>query len=137
MKKPENNGTTTLSKQKKDLISKIQFYILIELTIHGSLMILLPIVTQHHSFSPKIHRKNSDIQIDLVQIFSRFNRIRRYFRIDVAMTTKCHCMKNNLIYSLSKISTFINVIVPDTIQLVTNEKFHSYSKVFTLTHKDL
>ena len=71
---------------KKALISKIQFSILMELTINGSILIQLPIVTQYHSFMRKINRKNSDIQIDVVQNFSRFNRIKKHFRINLAMT---------------------------------------------------
>jgi hypothetical protein len=35
---------------KKALISEIQINILMELAIHGSIMVHVPIVTQHHSF---------------------------------------------------------------------------------------
>jgi hypothetical protein len=44
-----------------------------ELNIHGIIMIQFPLVTQHHSFSRKINMKNSDIQIDVVQNFSRLS----------------------------------------------------------------
>jgi hypothetical protein len=56
------------------------------LAINGINMIQFPIVTQHHSFSRKINMKNSDIQIDIVQNFSRFNNIRKYFRINLVVT---------------------------------------------------
>jgi hypothetical protein len=71
---------------KKALISEIQINILIKLTIHGSIMILFPIMTQQHGFSRKIDRKNSAIQIGLVQNFYRLNRIKKYFIINLAMT---------------------------------------------------
>ena len=51
----------------------------------GSIMIQYPIVTQHHSFSRKINRKNSDIQIGVMQNFSRFGSIRKYFRINLVV----------------------------------------------------
>jgi hypothetical protein len=49
-----------------------------ELIIHGNIMTQFPIGTQHHSFSGKITRKNSDIQIGEVQNFNRFTRIGKY-----------------------------------------------------------
>ena len=55
------------------------------LTINGIKMIQFPIVSQDHSFSPKINMKNSDIQIDVVQNFSRFNSIRKHFRTNLVM----------------------------------------------------
>ncbi len=60
-----------------------------ELAIHVIIMIQFPIVTQHHSFSRKINRKNSDIKIDVVQDLSRFNSIRKHLRIDLMV-------KNNM-----------------------------------------
>ena len=60
---------------KKLQFQKYKINIVMELNIHGSIMIQFPIVTHHHSFSRKINEKISDIQIDAVQNFSRFNRI--------------------------------------------------------------
>ncbi len=57
-----------------------------ELTIDGRKIIQFPIVTQHHNFSRKINRRNSDIQIDALQNFSRFNRIGEKIRMNLAMT---------------------------------------------------
>ena len=79
---------------KKALILKIQFTILMELTIHGRMMIRFPISTQHHGFSRKINRKNYDIQIDVVHIFSRFNRIKKHVRINLAMTNNMSTYAN-------------------------------------------
>jgi hypothetical protein len=70
----------------KALIFEIRINILMELIIHGSRMIQFPIVIQHHNFSRKINRKKYDIQIGVVQNFSRFNRIRKHVRIKLAMT---------------------------------------------------
>jgi hypothetical protein len=59
---------------------------MMELTIHGSIMIPFPIVTHHQSFRRKINRKKSEIHIGAVQNFSRFNRFKKHFRINLAMT---------------------------------------------------
>jgi hypothetical protein len=68
------------------------------LTINGIKMIQFPIVTQHHGFSSrKINMNNSDIQIDVVQNFSRFNSIRKHFRIYFGVTNNMSTCKNNLI----------------------------------------
>jgi hypothetical protein len=72
--------------QKKALISKIQFNILMELIIHGSIRIQFPIVTQHRRFSRKINRTDSDIQIGVMHNFSRFGSIKKLFRINLVMT---------------------------------------------------
>ena len=56
------------------------------LTINGIKMIQFPIVTHQHSFSQKINMKNSDIQINVVQNFGRFNSIRKHFRINLMVT---------------------------------------------------
>ena len=57
-----------------------------ELAINGIKMIQFPIVTHHHSFIRKINRKKSDIKIDVMQNFSRFNSIRKHFRINLVVT---------------------------------------------------
>ena len=43
-----------------------------ELAINVIKLIQFPIVTQHHIFSQKINRKKYDIQINVMQNFSRF-----------------------------------------------------------------
>ena len=68
-----------------------------KLTIHGSIMIQFPIVTQHHSFSRKINRKNSSIQIGVMRNFSRFSSFRKHFKIDLVMTNHMPTHKKNLI----------------------------------------
>ena len=72
--------------KKKTFISKIQFDILMELAIYGSIMIQFPIVPQHRRFSRKINRKNSDIQIGVMQNFSWFSGIRKHIIINLVMT---------------------------------------------------
>ena len=113
MKKLENNGTRTLS-IKKVLISKLQLNILMELTIHGSIMIQFPILTQHHSFSRKINEKKSDIKIDVVQNFSRFNRIMKHFRINLVMTNHMSTHEKNIITICS---------------LSQNKQFHKWNRI--------
>ena len=71
---------------KKALNSEMEINILMELTIYGILMIRVPIVKQHHSFSPKITRKNSSIQLGVMQNLSRYNSIRKHFRINLVVT---------------------------------------------------
>jgi hypothetical protein len=75
------------------LILEIQINILMELIIHGSIMIQFPIVTYPHIFSRKIEMKNSEIQIGEVQNFSRINIIRKHFRINLAMTNNMSTYK--------------------------------------------
>ncbi len=58
-----------------------------KLAINGIKMIQFPIVTKHHIFSRKINRKNSDIQIDVMQNFSRFIIIRKHFRYNLMVTS--------------------------------------------------
>ena len=43
---------------KTALISEIQIHILMELTIHGNIVIQFPIVTHRRSLSRKINREN-------------------------------------------------------------------------------
>ena len=57
-----------------------------ELTIHGSIMIQFPMVTQQHIFSRKINRKDSSIQLGVMPNFSRFSSIRKHFRINLVVT---------------------------------------------------
>ena len=58
-----------------------------ELAINGIKMIQFPMVTPHHIFSRKINRKNSDIQIDVMQNFSRFGSVRKHFRYNLMVTS--------------------------------------------------
>jgi hypothetical protein len=58
-----------------------------ELAINGIKMIQFTIVTQHHIFSRKINKKNTDIQIDVMQNFSRFSSIRKHFRYNLMVTS--------------------------------------------------
>ena len=60
-------------------------------------MIQFPIVTQHHNFNREIDRKNSSIQIDVVQNFSRFSSIRKHFRINIVVTNNMSTYKSNLV----------------------------------------
>ena len=62
---------------KTALISELQIHILMEPTILGSIMTQFPIVTQHHNLIRKINRKDSDIQIGVVQNLNRFDRIKK------------------------------------------------------------
>ena len=57
-----------------------------ELTIYESKMIQLPIVTRHHSFSRKIDRKISSIQIGVMQNSNRFSSIRKRYRTNLVVT---------------------------------------------------
>ena len=66
-----------------------------ELTIYESIMTYYSIVTQHHS--RKNNRKNSDMQIDVVQNFRRFSSIRKNFRINLVVTNNMSTHKNNII----------------------------------------
>ena len=80
---------TTLSIQKKGFDfrkTNNEISILMKLTIYGSIMIQIPIVTQHQNFGRKINRKNSSIQIGVMQDLSRFNSFRTHFRINLVMT---------------------------------------------------
>jgi len=80
-----------------------------EITIYGSIMIQFPIVTLHHSVGRKINRENSDIQIGVVQNFSRFSSIKKHFRVNLVMTNNiCQRMKNNLI-SLDNLSENLEI----------------------------
>ena len=94
IEKLEINETTTLSIPERALISKIQFNILMELTMHGSRMIQFPIVTQHHSFSRKISKKKYYIQIGVMQTCNRFSSIRKHFRISFVMTNHMSTHEN-------------------------------------------
>ncbi len=59
---------------------------MMELAINGIKMIQFPIVTHHHISSRKNNRKNSDIQIDVMQNFSLFSSIRKHFRYNLMVT---------------------------------------------------
>jgi hypothetical protein len=60
-------------------------------------MMQFPIVTQHHNFSRKINRKQSSIQIDVVQNFSRLSIIRKHFRINLVVTNNMSTYEINII----------------------------------------
>jgi len=68
-----------------------------ELTIQGSMMIQSAIVTHHHNFSWEINTKKSDTQIGVVQSISRFDRIRKHFRNNLAVTDNMSTYEKNLI----------------------------------------
>ena len=49
--------------------------------IHENIMIQFTLVIQHHSFSRKVNMKNYDVQIDVVQNFSRFSGDKQYVNL--------------------------------------------------------
>jgi len=67
------------------------------LTINGLKMIQFPIVTQHRNFSRKINMKKFDIQIGVVQNFSRLSSIRKHFRINIVVTHNMSTYECNLV----------------------------------------
>jgi hypothetical protein len=96
-KNQKKHGMTTLSIPKKVFISALQINILMELNIHGIIMIQFSILTHHHYFSRKINKKSSDIQIDEVHNLSRFSSIRKRFRNNLVVTNNMSIYVSNLV----------------------------------------
>ncbi len=72
--------------KKNVLISEIQINILMGLNIHGSAHDSVSVVIRHCNFSRKIDWTYFDNQIGVVQNFSRFNRIKKHFRMNFVVT---------------------------------------------------
>jgi len=77
---------TTLSLPKKALILEMQKKNVMELNIHGIAHDSVFVATQQCSFSRKINRKNSDIQVGVVNNFSQFSSVKKHGRFKLVVT---------------------------------------------------